>query len=381
MKHAVIVMVLLLATTSMAPAAAAGPSGGAYAGAHVAFDVSGDAVTNYSVDGEPMLASVEMRSASATGDASLGANLSALAGLDGAALSLGARTETSATVAAEGSGSMAAHDNGNGVLIVNAADGAQHVRANLSAGATAEERDDDVVTVTSANGTTGSFLVVGEGTVSVAGDGNVSAEVGEGGRLVFRSYPDGRDASDERQERLIADGTAAGEVHVMERGGEVVTDTVSYGANTTVEAKRTAEHGVAVTVDRAEHDGKVIITSVSKAAAENADDLRVTVDGEAAVEASSYGELQGAIGGERSAYMIEQGTAAGANAEASADVLVAVNHFSTRTIGITSADGTTADDTSSDAGATTNGAGQPGFGVGAALAALLAVAVVAVRRR
>ena len=393
MRHVVTVMMMLLATTSMVPAAAAGPSGGAYAGTHVSFDVSGDAVANYTVDGEPMLASVEMRSANASGDASgsgdanVGASLDATVDLDGVALSLGARTATSATVTAEGSGSMTAHDNPNGVLVVSAADGAQYVRANLSDGAKAQERSDRVVTVTSANGTTGSFVLVGDGNVTVDGEGNVSAEVGEDGRLVFRSYPNGRDASDERQERLIADGVVAGEVHVMERDGETVTDAVSYGANTTVEAKRTAENGVEVTVERAEHDGKVIITSVSKAAAKNAD-LRVTVDGEAAAKASSYGELRSAIGGERSAYMVEQGTAAGASAEASADVLVAVNHFSTRTIGIQPTDAVTTDTTSgdttagdtSDSGTTTNDAGQPGFGVSVALAALLAVAFVVIRR-
>ena len=386
MRHAVTVMVMLLATTSMVPAAAAGPSGGAYAGTHVEFDVAGDAVTNYSVNGERMLASVEMRSGSASGGADASTDLSAMIGLDGAGLSLGATTRTSATVEAEGSGSLTAHDNGHGVLVFDAGDAPGYVEANLSANTSAEETGDGIVTLRNGNGATGSFIVIGDGEVSVNGNGNVSARIGEDGRLVFRSYPEGKDANDERQERLIANGTAVGEVYVMETGGETVVDAVSYGENTSMEATQSAENGVRITVDRAAHDGKVIITSLSDSAAENAGDLRVTVDGEAAARASSYGELRGAIGGEHSKYMVEQ--SGSANAEASADVLVAVNHFSTRTIGIQSTEGSSGDGTTAAAGGesgtdetTANGVGQPGFGVGAALVALLAAAFVALRRR
>lgn len=384
----VILVAILLVTASIAPAAAAGQSNGAYAGANVAFDVSGDAVTDYRVNGETMMQSVRVQSASEAesgGVIDAGADLSAAVGFDGAALSLGAETETSATVNADGAGELRAHDNDHGVLVVASGDAEQYVEANLSDGASAESAGDSAVAVTTANGTEGTFLVVGDGSVTVNDRGNVSARLGENGTLVFRSYPDGKDDGDEKQERLIRNGTAAAEVTVMERGGETVTDTVSYGANTSVEAKRTAEDTVEVTVDRSAHEGKVVITSLSNAAAERADNLTVTVDGEAAARASSYSELRGAIGGDRSAYMVEQD----ASAEASADVLVAVNHFSTRTIGIapgeggsTTADGgseSTADDTTG--GETTNDAGQPGFGVTTALVAFLAAAFVAVRRR
>jgi len=62
------------------------------------------------------------------------------------------------------------------------------------------------------------------------------------------------------------------------------------------------------------------------AGAESADDLAVTVDGEAAAEASSYSELAGGIGSDESRYMVTQSS----DASATADVLVAVNHFGAR---------------------------------------------------
>ena len=120
------------------------------------------------------------------------------------------------------------------------------------------------------------------------------------------------------------------------------------------------------------------------------------VDGEAAVEASSYSELESATeGGDSSKFLVRQSS----SAEASADVLVALNEFSERDVTMTegSSDGTdnngdenNGDDTDTDDnngdGTDTDGTDEPsqglsGFGVGVALLALLAAAVIAIRNR
>ncbi len=358
---------MLVVTASVSPATATAgiaaetaeqASGEAYAGTHVSFDAGERAVTDYAVDGETMLTSLKVQSASETGSGGLvdlGASLSAVTRIEGAGLSLGATTATEARVRAGAEGdagaTITAHDNGNGVLVVAAGDESDYAVANLSADAEASAESDARVEVTTANGTEGTFLVVGEGNVTVNDDGDVSADLGENGRLVFRAYPDGRDDGDEKQETLIAEGEARAEAHVMvesasddaDETGQVVVDTVSYGANTTVEAAETAEGTVALTVNRTTHEGTVLVTSVSERALNATEDLEVRVDGEAAVEARTYTQLESAVGSDRSRYVVESA----GGADASADVLVAVNHFSERTVSMQSA---SEDETTTDAG-------------------------------
>ncbi|WP_313693449.1 PGF-CTERM sorting domain-containing protein [Halorarum halobium] len=206
---------------------------------------------------------------------------------------------------------------------------------------------------------------------------------------MFRSYPDERSQQDERQERLIADGTATAEVYVMsaaesgsESGGELATDVVTYGEDTTVEVTERSEGTVEMTVERSKEQGKVLITSVSEEAISSAEDVQVTVDGEAAARASSYGELESAAnGGDTSKFLVQQSS----SAEASADVLVAVNHFSSREVAMseggngsdTGSGGDGSSDGGSGDGSTTTG---PGLGVTAGVLALLSVALLARRR-
>jgi PGF-CTERM protein len=140
-----------------------------------------------------------------------------------------------------------------------------------------------------------------------------------------------------------------------------------------------------MTAERAQEEGTVVITSVSEAALAASDSLDVTVDGEAAVEASSQAELrEAADGGDSSAYMVRQS----GSAEATADVLVAVNHFSERQIAVSgddsgSSDGETTSGGSDDGDGSTDGEsdsdGQPGFGVTAAVIALISVALARIR--
>jgi PGF-CTERM protein len=265
--------------------------------------------------------------------------------------------------------------------------------------------------VTTENGTEATFLVVGEGDATVNDDGDVTARLGEDARLVFRSYPEGKDDRDEKQEDLIAQGEAKAEAYVMADGGnesetgddeQVVVDTVSYGDNTTVEVAESAEGKISLAVNRTTHEGTIVVTSVSEQALNATEDLEVAVDGEAAVEARTYSQLQSAVGSDQSRYVVE--SAASGSADASADVLVAVNHFSERTISMQSSasEATTEEETVSDettgdesdrttqdgaSGETTSesdeptstgdGADVPGFTAAAAVVALLGAALLA----
>jgi PGF-CTERM protein len=402
-KAAAVAMVALVVASAV-PTGAVAATGNtqdaeAYAGTHVSFDVQNEAVVDYAVDGETVVESMKVSSGS-SGDGSGvfdgSVDLEALVSVEGSVLSLDAqaKTTTSATVTAESGAEMRAHDNTHGILVVDSGGSDQAVVANLSSGAEASAESDSQVAVTTEDGTKGTFIVAGEGDVTVNEDGDVSARLDGDSKLVFRAYGEEKSQQDERTEDLIASGDAAAEVYFDSQDGELVTDTVTYGSETTVEAKQTAESEVEVTVDRAASEGKVVVTSVSEAAVGSVQDLSVMVDGEAAVQASSYSELKSGIGGDSSRYMVKQTT------EASADVYVAVNHFSERTMTMQGAqdgsgddggsgsdsDGDSDSDSDSDTGGDggsdggSSGAGAPGFGVTAAVAGLLGAAFVALRR-
>lgn len=384
-------------STDGSVAATEAQDGSVYAGTHVQFDVQQNAVADYAVGGETVLDSVKVQSESSGGGGGVfdgSADLSAVTNIEGSALSVSAEANTHAEISAEGSASMTAHDNEHGILVVEAGGDDQVVVANVSSGAEAESESDSQVEVTTANGTEGAFVVVGNGSVTVNEDGDVSAQLDGDSRLVFRAYPDGKSEQAERTEAYIASGTVTGEAYVEQQDGEMVADTVSYSTETAIEAEQSAEDTVTVTVDRARERGKIVVTSVSEAAVGTASDVDVTVDGEAAVRASSYSELESAIGGDSSKYVVKQSSAA----EAKADVYVAVNHFSERTLKMqggddgnetttasgdettAGGDSTTADTTESGDGGGETGGGAPGFGVGAALVAVVSAGLYAVRQ-
>lgn len=386
----VLVSVLLLVSTAGVGAVGA-QDAEAYSGTHVTFETESGAVVDYAVDGQTMIESVETQSQSSAeseGSVEAGVSLSAVTEISGSALSVDSTTETSASVSAESGATMTAHDNEHGILVVSSGEESQYVTANLSSSTEAEQQSDSRVVVTKDDGTQGTFIVVGDGEVTVNEAGNVSADLGKGGELVFRSYPDERSSGDEKQEQLIADGEAAAEVYVMaessgESGGEFATDVVTYGEDTTVEVTERSEGTVRMTVERSQEQGKVVITSVSEAAISSTEDMRVTVDGEAAARASSYSELESAAnGGDSSKFLVEQSS----SAEASADVLVGINGFSSREVAMQDdggdgtsdgSDGTTADSGSGDDSSSTT---APGLGVTTAVLALLSVALLARRR-
>ncbi len=384
----VVAAVVLFAAVAPATAAAANQDGSAYAGSHVTFDANGDALVDYRVDGTTMMESVSVQSQSEV-DGGLGvgasASASAVTDLVGAALSVESSAGASATVRSESGAALRAHDNGHGTLVVAANGSSQYVEVGVGGDASAEQVADDRLVVTTGDGTKQAYVVAGEGNVTTNDDGNVTAAVGQDARLVVRSYPNDRSSDDNEQEEMIANGTAAAGVYLMQEGGETVTDTVDYGQSTTVEVSERSADRVNMTVSRTASEGKVVVVSASEAAFDAADGVTVRVDGEAAAEASSYAELRRAANGDAgSKYLVRQST----SAEAAADVAVALDHFSEREVTMSSGPESTGDATEgageggsnattagedSDDGSTTDGSG-PGFGVLAALAALAGVA-------
>lgn len=418
MKRAVAVFAAMLVVAAVVPASGAAAAtqeqNDAYAGTHVAFDARADAVTNYTVGGATVFDSLRVESAgSGSSDGStegglgtdIGASLSAAADVSGSAISLStsANAEAAATVTAESGATLRVHDTPNGNLVVASNDGAQVLRANVSDGATASTAGDSRVVVESGDAT-GVFVAVGNASVTTSDDGDVVARVGEDGRIVLRAYGEGeeRTESDREAEELIADGTATAELYLSGEAGEESASVVRYDGNTTVTVAERSAEGATFAVERSVSEGAVVLASVSGAAANGSDSLEVTVDGEAAARVESASELRAAAnGGERSAYAIADG---GAEADASTDVYVALNHFSERTVTMRSAgdaSSTTTAETTDDAGTTETTAADgeetassaenenetetassmPGFGATATLVALAGAALVAARRR
>lgn len=380
------VAAVLLVVASAAPVGAAAmgstQSGSATAGTFVSFEAQNDAVADYTVNGATVVDSVAVQSAQeARNSGGLGANvdLKAVTDFSAAGLSLqsefGASAESKAVVSSSSGAEMRVNDNDRGVLVVSSGGESQYVRANLSSGASAQQDGQQRVVVSKEDGTEGAFLVVGDGQVTVNEAGNVTAEVGQDGKLVYRQYNEGRSDDEQHQERLITSGTATAEVYYQQaeqsgdEGEQRAANVVRYSEDTTVEVTEKSANRLNVTVERAQSEGKVVITSLSEQAFESAGNAQVTVDGEAATEVDSYSAVESAAqGGDKSAFTVHSSS----SAQASTDVVVGINHFSAREVSIQSDD--------SGSGDGTDTGGQPGFGVFGALAALGA-ALVALHRR
>lgn len=381
----------MVLVSAVAPVSAAAGSAEqrTYSGTHVAFDAGSNAVVDYTVDGTETVDAVRVQSQSSA-ESSLGlsgsGDLAAVTDIAGAALSVETTTDAHASMKTDSGATVEAHDNGHGSLVVATEGQSQYVALNLSGDASAERKSEKRVVFTAGDGTKSTAMVVGEGEVTVTESGNLTASVEEGSHLVVRSYTESRTQADETEERMIVNETAAASVYVMKQGDAQVTDVVTYGQDTTVEVTERAEGRANMTVSRTDSEGRVVITHVSESTFESAEDVTVAVDGEAAVRASSYAEIrQAAQGGDTSKYMVRQSGSASARSE----VVVGIDHFSTRTVTMTdSADGTETDSTdgdstdgSDDGNSTETSSGTgPGFGVVAGLLALVAAVAVATRR-
>jgi PGF-CTERM protein len=306
--------------------AEAGAESSAYAGTHVSFDTSNNAVVNYTVDGATVFSSAQVESRSSAesrGGAGIGVgaggslDLSALSVRGAAVANVNAEARASANVGFEGSASFEAHDNGNGVAVLKSGGEEQVVEVEVAADTEAEVSDESVVSFTS-NGTESSFIVAGDGEAQY-GEGNITARLGANTNAVLRSYGDEKTEDDERQEGLIADGDVAAEVQFTDDGSG---EPAEFLSNTSVETDVNAGESVSLVVNRTESEGKVVMTTVTDGAIGTTEEVSVTVDGEAAAEAGSYSELEGAFGNEPR-YLVVDG-----EAEAEAQVLVALDSFS-----------------------------------------------------
>ena len=396
MRFRAAALALLLVVSAVgavaAPAATQEGEGEAYSGAFVEFDTTGAVVSDYAVDGSVVVENVTMQSASEA-EGGLGAGLSSVTSLDGSGLSVDSRAGV-AVVSSESGAEMEAHDNQRGVVQISADGESQVVHASVDGEARSE--GDNRVVVSGNDGTQGAFFVVGDGEATVNEEGDVVARVDSDSQLVYRQYNEERSDEDEKQERMIQNGTATAEVYVhsaAESGGEAEnegTSVVEYGQDTTVEVQERSESRINMTVERTESQGKVIITTVSESAVENARSLEVYVDGEAATRVDSYSRVQQATqDGDNSRYLVRQSS----SAEAATDVVIGINQFSERQVSMQSTDDggemtetedgsmddemTETEDGSTDDGSDGDGAG---FGIIAALVALAAT-LVAVRSR
>lgn len=363
------VLIVALVTAGAVPAAIATPvvaqsgSAEAYSGTHVEFDTEDGGIVDYRLDGESLFDSVatESRSAFETRtDARFDGELATVSGIAGASTSIAARSATHAAVETGGSATMNAYDSERGHLVIEAGGDAQLVEVRLAGDAEAHAEDDSRVVVTRENGTQGAFIVVGDGSVTVNRNGDVTVELRKDDRVVFRSSGDERTADDAEQERLIAEGAATAETYVTADGDDVVVAAVEYATDTSVKAANPTGAAIELTVDRTTDEGTIVLTTVDEAAVGPIEGIAVSVDGAAATPVTSYGELEAAAdGGDGPAFAVAN------EGNASADVLVAVDHFSERSVTVTGGDESAGDDGGSAVD------DQPGFGVGVALIALL----------
>jgi PGF-CTERM protein len=395
-------------------------SASAQSGAFVSFETTDDAVVDYAVNGETVVENVTVQAASESqsdtglgGDVDLGADV----GFEAAGLDLASSLSASgaAEITTESGATIEAHDNRRGVLVVQSGGDSQVAQLNVSASSDAETASDQRAVITTDDGTRAVVIATGNGSVAVTDDGDVRAETGSDGEVVYRQYDGDRSESEQNQERMIANGTATASVYVQQAADagesgsddarETTTSVVQYGEDTTVDVTQQTASRVNATVERSQSEGRVVIVTVADEAFESAENAEVYVDGEAAVQADSYSAVRSAAdGGEQSAFLVEQS----ASAEATTDVVVGINHFSARDLSLVSGDAadgsddSTGDDstTTTDDGAgsgddttasgdesgsdatdtgTTAGTG-PGFGVTVALAALAALGLFAGRR-
>ena len=399
------VLVVSLIGAAAAPAATQGAEAEGYSGAFIEFETADAAVNDYTVSGQVVVDSLRVQSAgeaggSGEGGVGVGVGADSTVSIDGAAVQSQNNAGARASVAFESGAELEANDNRPGVVRITADGGDQVVQANVS-GDTSQEGDGRVV-VSGDDGAQGSFIVVGDGNISTSGDGQVTAAVGEGGQVVYRQYDGERSDSEQQQEQLIQDGTAAAELFVRgaadseggSDGGDNETSVVTYDEDTDAEVTSRSESQINATVDRTQQQGKVVVVTVAESAVESAESLEVLVDGEAAAQADSYGEVQqSAEEGDESRYLVRQSS----SAEAAVDVVVGIDGFSERQLSIQDADdgestptegtddgGDETDtegetDTDGDDGGGSSGDG-PGFGAFAALIALTAALVAAAAR-
>ncbi|MFT4945898.1 MAG: hypothetical protein ACI8TL_000126 [Natronomonas sp.] len=393
---AVLMVVSLGSGATATTAAAQQAESNAYTGVHVEFETGSNSVSNYAVNDNVIVTNATMQSASEVrnrADIDAGVGIDAIGSIAGAEVESRTETRTSVSVGFSNGGEIRSNDNERGVVQFVAGGEDQFVQVETSSDTEAESVSESRVVVEKDDGTQGTFIVVGEGEVDTNSEGQINAELERGSELAYRQYDDERSDTDEESERMIENGTATAEVYVQqagEDGQETATNAVEYGSETTVEIQNESESQIEMTVERAQSDGKVVLANVAEEAFDSAEDIEVLVDGEAATRADSYSAVEmSAAEGDEPRYYVSQS----ASAEATTDVAIGIDHFSERTVTMTSDstddgtdDGTTdgsgeetTESSDSDGTSSSDGNGA-GFGIFAALVAL-AGALLAARTR
>jgi len=359
-------LVATLLVVSMAAPAAVTPAAAdehEYDGKHVSFDIKPNGIAEYSVNNETLFSSVKTRAASEPAvDVGAGVDASAIAGFEGAGIEATSTTTAAARFRTENGAQVAAHDTERGHLTIHATEQRTLVQINMSdpVGTTPEG---SVIVVGGAT-QVGSVFVVGEGNLSITEEGNIVADLPRGSGLVFRSNGDNRTTQDQATERLIERGSAAGEVYVSQRNGEVVADTVQYDTDISVEVAQYEDGFVEVGVNRTTEQGTIVIMEVSKKLIEDPGDTAVRVSGTKATRVDTHAELRRSLGKGEPTYKVSRATTGQANAA----ILVAIDSFSGQTVIIEERQESTAVEEST-----------PGFGVSVALLAMLTVTLAARR--
>lgn len=334
MRSVTLALITVLVTAGAVPIAfgQAVEEGEGYDGTHLSLEIDDRAVTNYAVGDERVAASIRMQAVADVTNGSEGdLELSGVSNLGGAAIQSEQEGEADMTVMTP-TAQLVAHDNPRGVFVVQP-DEPQYVQIDLASEAEVTDETDSAITVTTENGTEGTFFLIGDGDLTVNQNDSVVSRVEDDSRLVFRAYPGGKSDDHERQERLIRNEQAIADVYVMGSGVDSTVDTVAYATGASVTGEQADPEGVQVNVDYPDGEGGIVMTSISTDIVA-ADGLVVAVDDEELAAAASYDELESAVGGDRSQYLVAEGS----GGEASTDVLVAVDEFSGRTtIGIRSA--------------------------------------------
>ncbi len=308
-------LLLLVAgvTAPLAASSAASSQRTSYRGAHVSFETTPTALTDYRVDGHPFIDSLAIESRSAVrNDSPVPPSLSNLSSLNGSPLNVTSKSRTRVRMRTGDGGVVTAHDDGHGVLLVKGRNRTQYVRATLPTGSDAVFENNSQVVATTANGSEATFSVIGNGTIDVDDAGNVVAELGNEGLLVVRTYRGKRSAAEQKREQLIVDGVATGEVYVMPRANGTAVDTISYEPETSLNVTDHTRDSIRFRLDRRQRQGVVVLTNFEDSNVTNASDVAVSVDGTAAKPTEQYGKLaSSANNGRISRYLVTTANGSG----------------------------------------------------------------------
>lgn len=371
MRNRVVVLALLVTVGLVASAATVtGLQGGEESGDHITLEFTNQQVVNYTVGNQTFLASIQAQSVEQVETD----GLQSLTEFEGSAMESTGEDEATWLVNTQSNANFEFNDNPHGTFIAEGVDVAQYARFVVAEGVEATDENQRKVTLTTDGNAAASFILVGDGEVTVNQNGDVVARIGDASTLVFRAYPDGKSNSDEQMERYIENGNGVAEIYARQPGTDSIVDHARYQQDVAPTAEQTDDTTVQTDIEYTEGESGVVLFTLSQAFTEASGAINATVNGQQAQEVTSFGELDGALDGNQSRYMVVE-------LESRTDVIVAVNQFAAQTtVGVSGASGQEQQQTPLQEGDDGNQTDQPGFGVLAAIVALAVAALAAARR-